>query len=253
MMDRTPKHHHRTQKEWTDPQIADFWDWASRQAGIEEKYFTKIYGEALARVFPKWVAREGTVLDYGCGRGDFIARLLSAGGYRVAAADSSPATVADVTRRFADQTAFVGAVVVNGLPSELPADHFDAATFFETIEHLRKEQILPTLKELGRLLKPGGRLILTTPNDENLEASHVYCPFCRSEFHRMQHFNRFDVGSMKVLLGEAGFRVLRCEGLDLHRFAGAKAAVMSFLRYDLRNALGSSRTKPNLVAVAEKC
>jgi 2-polyprenyl-3-methyl-5-hydroxy-6-metoxy-1,4-benzoquinol methylase len=41
---------------------------------------------------------------------------------------------------------------------------FDCITFIEVIEHLREDEIRIVLREAARLLKPGGQLIVTTPN-----------------------------------------------------------------------------------------
>jgi SAM-dependent methyltransferase len=41
---------------------------------------------------------------------------------------------------------------------------FDNVFSFEVVEHLRLEEIGPWLRRLGELLKPGGRLLLSTPN-----------------------------------------------------------------------------------------
>lgn len=237
----------QTPDRWKDEHIADFWDWASRQPGVEEKYFTKIYGPVLEKMFPSWVVSQGEVLDYGCGRGDFTARLLDMSSYKVSIADTSPGSIEDVVKRCGDSPNFDRSAVLKDLPCELDGDSFDAVTFFETIEHLREEAIPPTLKEIHRLLRKGGRLILTTPNDESLQAGHVYCPFCSSEFHRMQHFSTFDTKKMRSLLEDAGFNVVRCEGVDLHGYGGLKSKLASWLRYDLRGI-----KKPNLLAVAEK-
>lgn len=43
-------------------------------------------------------------------------------------------------------------------------ERFDCITFIEVIEHLRVDEIETVLEQAARLLVPGGRLILTTPN-----------------------------------------------------------------------------------------
>ncbi len=47
-------------------------------------------------------------------------------------------------------------------PLPLPDDEFDAVLFFETIEHFPRPEEL--VNELARVTKPGGTMILTTPN-----------------------------------------------------------------------------------------
>jgi 2-polyprenyl-3-methyl-5-hydroxy-6-metoxy-1,4-benzoquinol methylase len=46
--------------------------------------------------------------------------------------------------------------------SDLPSDHFDWVISFQVIEHIQQNQLF--VKEIYRVLKPEGRVILTTPN-----------------------------------------------------------------------------------------
>jgi 2-polyprenyl-3-methyl-5-hydroxy-6-metoxy-1,4-benzoquinol methylase len=43
-------------------------------------------------------------------------------------------------------------------------ERFDCITLIEVIEHLRADEIRIVLEQVARLLEPGGRLVLTTPN-----------------------------------------------------------------------------------------
>jgi len=45
-----------------------------------------------------------------------------------------------------------------------PSDNFDVVTMIEVIEHIPKRNIGNILKEINRVLKPGGKIICTTPN-----------------------------------------------------------------------------------------
>ncbi|MEM1182119.1 MAG: class I SAM-dependent methyltransferase [Acidobacteriota bacterium] len=49
-------------------------------------------------------------------------------------------------------------------PLPLRSASVDVATLSEVIEHLPSTSLLPLLREVHRVLRPGGRLIVTTPN-----------------------------------------------------------------------------------------
>jgi SAM-dependent methyltransferase len=58
------------------------------------------------------------------------------------------------------------------------------------------------LKEIRRVLVPGGVLIGTVPYHENLAESEVLCPRCNEKFHRWGHQQSFDESGMRSVLRE---------------------------------------------------
>jgi 2-polyprenyl-3-methyl-5-hydroxy-6-metoxy-1,4-benzoquinol methylase len=54
----------------------------------------------------------------------------------------------------------------------IPGGHFDCAVSIDVLEHLKQDQ--PFLRELRRMLKPGGKVVVTVPNgDERLLANKI--------------------------------------------------------------------------------
>jgi SAM-dependent methyltransferase len=103
----------------------------------------------------------GRVLDAPCGDGT-LARELSARGWRVCAADIAPVHIDGVRSLRLD------------LDEPLPFSDgaFDAVVSLEGIEHLLSPA--RCLAELCRVLRPGGRLVVTTPNVNNLQSRWHY-------------------------------------------------------------------------------
>jgi len=102
------------------------------------------------------------VLDAGCGSGLLAAMAAAAPGTTVVGVDANPAAVEFASRTFArDNLAFR-----RGLVDELDAapGSFEKISFLEVIEHLSRAQGEAILAQFARLLAPGGRLVLTTPN-----------------------------------------------------------------------------------------
>ena len=103
------------------------------------------------------------VLDAGCGRGEVMLACARRGA-DVAGIDYSEDAV-EITRETLADVA--DAEIVHGSVDALPwpDQHFDAVLFGDVIEHLDPEQAERSLRELHRVLRPGGVLIVhTSPN-----------------------------------------------------------------------------------------
>jgi SAM-dependent methyltransferase len=106
----------------------------------------------------------GRVLDAPCGDGT-LARDLAARGWRAWAADIEPARSGD-----ADGVTFLRLDLDAALPFADGA--FDAVVSLEGLEHLLSPALC--LAEFCRVLRPGGRLVLTTPNVNNVQSRWHY-------------------------------------------------------------------------------
>lgn len=103
------------------------------------------------------------VMEIGCGRGGFVPALLAAGARHVVAADFSETAVAKARSHAAELgLADVEFRVEDIEAITLPSEAFDVVVSCETIEHVPSPR--RALAELSRILRPGGYLILTTPN-----------------------------------------------------------------------------------------
>ncbi len=110
----------------------------------------------LADIFRSLAA--GKVLDLGCGEGNISQRLKSMG-FDVTAAD------ADRSRfRHGDSVPFYPCDLEKALP--FPDGQYDYVLFAEVIEHLRNPFFV--VREISRVLKEGGVLVISTPNILNL-------------------------------------------------------------------------------------
>jgi 2-polyprenyl-3-methyl-5-hydroxy-6-metoxy-1,4-benzoquinol methylase len=98
------------------------------------------------------------VLDAGCGEGYGAAMLAAGGAERVVAIDCDAGAAVHVRRSYPDLA------VVRGNLVALPFgdDAYDAVVSLQTIEHLWDQAAF--LAECRRVLRPTGRLILSTPN-----------------------------------------------------------------------------------------
>ena len=106
------------------------------------------------------------VLEIGCGRGDFSCWLARNTHARLTATDFSHTAVAK-GRDYASSLGLNILWQVMDIQSiAYPDATFDFVISSETIEHVPDP--MRAVSELGRVLKPGGKLFLTTPNYLNL-------------------------------------------------------------------------------------
>src|SRR5688572_21304377 len=110
--------------------------------------------EQAATLFQQHVAPKAEVLDVGGGAGAFSQRLVDLG-YRVTALDSDPDKwqPANIPLLRLDSDSGIAASV---------DQTFDAACCLEVIEHVENPWNL--LREIYSVVKPGGYLLLSTPN-----------------------------------------------------------------------------------------
>jgi len=184
---------------WTPGRVQRFWDYYSSNSALEDTYFTKLVGRNLIEVVARRIPI-GSALDLGCGRGDLIGYLLEK--HEAGGSDQSPESAATVNRRFEGHSRFRGVSV--GTQS-LPDSSVDTVFIVEVVEHLDDATLKVVLSEARRLLKPGGHVVLTTPNAENLEQSKVICPECGCVFHKMQHVRSWTPQSLTDYVSRLGF------------------------------------------------
>jgi cyclopropane fatty-acyl-phospholipid synthase-like methyltransferase len=187
--------------EWTPDLVAKFWSYESR---FPERYFTHSQGDEILRQLRPHLTECDTILDYGCGAGHLLDKLLIRG-CRAAGLDFSHESVAAVARRFAGRENFLGAFQPGDL--HRAGRQFDAILAIEVIEHLYDDAFETLLSDVRRILKSGGVIIFTTPNDEQLENAHIFCPSCEKVFHRWQHVRSWSEAGLRQYLEERGFEV----------------------------------------------
>jgi ubiquinone/menaquinone biosynthesis C-methylase UbiE len=125
--------------------------------------------------------------------------------------DFSTDSLKIVKEKFENNPHFKGSTLAHGLPTPLTGDTFDVVFFIETIEHILPEDLNGTLQEIHRLLRKGGYIFVTTPNQENLEAAKILCPECGCIFHRIQHIASWTKDSLSSMMKANGFYEVQCK------------------------------------------
>jgi SAM-dependent methyltransferase len=184
------------------------------------------------------------VLNIGVGSGHLERRLL-ARGWQPHALDPDREALAKLA---ADGVvAHVGHV--EAMPLE--SDTFDFVVASEVLEHLSDEERRAGLKEIARILKPGGWFLGTVPYEETLAANQVVCPECGLVFHRWGHQKSFTREEVAQELSQhfTYIRVTRTAFVEFSR--GLRGNVKSLLRLVLAKC-GQHIAVPSILWQAQK-
>lgn len=191
----------------------------------------RILAAAIAEARALMPAMEGDHLDIGAGHGDLVAQLREEGAkFRSRACDYA----ADLMK-----LRDVPVDVIDLNEERLPyADaSFDLVTCTEVVEHI--EHYRESLREVHRVLRPGGVFVVTTPNILNLKSRvrflffgfyNLFGPLHIRESRRYStggHINPVSLFYLSHALLDAGFRDLRVS-FDKRQRGSMAAALLLF-------------------------
>lgn len=138
----------------------------------------------------------GKLLDVGCGKGRFLAAAREAG-WDVRGVEFAPHLAAEARDRY-------GVDVRAGDFLEVPLETpFDVVTMWHVLEHLPRPA--DAVARSWELLRPGGRLVVSVPNIESVQAVLSGASWFHLDLPR--HLFHFTPRSLRRLVERHGFRV----------------------------------------------
>lgn len=143
------------------------------------------YAGLQGKVIPGWPGN----LDIGCGDGQLAETLPGREWYGV-----EP----DGEMRKKAEKRGVRAVAGTAGNLPFPDGHFDAVLMFDVLEHVPDDRA--SLKEAGRVLRPGGLFFASVPLHPELWSVHD---------EKCGHFRRYRKGELVRMLAESGFTVFK--------------------------------------------
>lgn len=173
---------------------------------------------------PYYLARthvKGDLLEIGCGEGRGI-ELLSPLSKTYLALDKNTHVIEQLGKQYANVT-FKQAVIP---PLEgLADDTFDIVVSFQVIEHIEDDKLF--LQEIHRVLKPGGKAILTTPN--------IKMTLTRNPWHIREYMAKELETLLNFIFNEAEVMGITGNEKVMAYYEENKRSVEKITRYDLFN------------------
>lgn len=242
---------------WTREKISDYWNvfgniqpkapWFSVKAA---DFLVKEIRKLLANNFPK--KEKLLFLDMGTGSGDFIGKVvkeLNIEGYGI---DLSPERIKNAQVKYPKINFSVGSLT----ESNMPDNKFDMLISTQTIEHLLNEDLLPAFKEMARILKVGGLMILTTRFEEDINSGLKVCPDCHAIYLHSQHLQSFSIESLSNLLKSVNCTPLiversRCRS-NFNELLPRKLRFLNFVLYPIFSKYLDRKIGKYIFVVAQK-
>ena len=177
-----------------------------------EPFYRDEYWGGIGSASPEWIRRDqrhrtgflhrfrshGSILDVGCGLGFFL-RALNAQQWDRYGIEPMPVPYREATKALGSDRIFNTELIAAGLPS----GKFEVVTFWDSLEHLPNPRAI--VQEAGRLLRPGGIVLIGLPNFGGYQARH----FGEDWFGLSlpHHFYHYTSETLTKLLESCGFRV----------------------------------------------
>lgn len=167
---------------------------------LEKSSRLKMWFNGEKRAFA-FVPENVTILDVGCGYGESIAYHKNRG-CNAFGVEADP-SVERFIKRY-NLNIHIGSLY----SAHHPDNFFDYVTMDQVIEHI--PDIHRFMSEVGRILKPHGRLIVTTPNYRSIVAKVSGRKWIN--YHVPYHLHQFTRKSMRMLARSHGFalRKVKC-------------------------------------------
>ena len=185
-----------------------------------------------------------TVLDVGIGWGEIIPMLHEKGISSYTGIDFSEKIIERVSLKYPQHNFLVGSI-------DSIKNQYDEILVLEVCEHILPTKVLQFYQNLKLLLKPGGRLIISVPVNEDLRRNTLKCPNCGSNHSRMGHVRNYSSELIGAELALANFHVIE----TIYLYSSFNNSMLGLIKRHLvdigRKLLGFGKAIPvGLIVIA---
>ncbi len=186
----------------------------------KNNWLFRVRRNLIYSIFEEYNIKSGMrILDYGCGSG-FIVGQLQARGYDVCGTDISKEAI-----EYGTSEGIKNLYSTNGIEVDFPDESFDLILAMDVVEHIDQDDLV--VRELERLLRPNGRLIITVPAYQWMwgvqdEVSH--------------HFRRYSMKSITRLVSNfSSFSILRKTYFNTFLFPAVALVRLTSKWFNIKN------------------
>ena len=236
--------------EWNDEKVGRLWNYYSKTHPYNSNYFSQGSGGHVVKLFKNNSEQifNPLIVDFGGGKGFMFEHCKEElKDFRYYNLDFSKDSTIAAKQRLKHHEEFVDSIYIEALPTSLEDSSVDIVFLIEVLEHLNDEYLKSTLTEIQRILKPGGKLVLTTPNNEDLELSNNFCPDCGSIYHKWQHVKSINKNSIRDILTSFHYIDIKVFEKNLTKEKNYFIRVLKFIKYTLKK-----QKYVNLICIASK-
>ena len=142
-------------------------------------------------------SKGGRALDVGCGVGQVVSRLTEAG-FEAWGVDVSEPNI-ERARQFSERC-----LLYEGKHIPFPDNHFDAVGALNVLEHVDEPEAF--IQELVRVTRPGGKIVISSPNFYRVAGIRDYHPRMRGLGNKWRNFKRLSEKRLQMKSAPATMR-----------------------------------------------
>ena len=180
----------------------DYLNYYKNWGGESNSYLEKVTLK-LIRInsYPRHQRSRIEILDIGFGVGTLL-KILTRRGFKTSGIEISEASIIKLNKELEAQKIDTNIMKGDILALPFSDNYFDIVVALEVLEHT--VDLPRAAKELNRVLKPGGILIISTPYRQKIK--HEKCIFCHRRTPRDGHLHSFGEEDLYNLFKEKGLK-----------------------------------------------
>ena len=186
---------------WENSLPVGYYDQVLEEGNLNNKGIQSNWHNTTFKTINEYVSLSDTHLDYACGPGTFIGKYTDG--------ESIGVDISDDQIRYAkDKYSHKGEFIYyKDFEIKKYKNYFDVITVIGLLEFLDDKSNLKVLEDLYFMLKPGGTLLMTTPNFRSTMTLLVMIinKFSKVSY-KNQHVNRLNKNSVQKLLKKSKFQ-----------------------------------------------